>query len=335
VFQNIIYLFGAFFIIGLIKKRHTNVNILLICKYVTLAVLINNVLALMNFLSSDFFKFTMSIQSISEEKAAQLERSTLIFASRFVGIGLGSYFPGGVFSIIGMVCCSFIIQNEQKKLGWWFLFFVITGLGICIARTTFVGLFFSSLIITRYLLKRRHLSNLPKRVMITILFVLLLILVFNYMYYTMMDNALFRHAFELFINLIQTGKFATKSSDTTMRMFVMPNNIRTFLIGDGLFYYPDGRYYMYTDVGYLRLFYYYGFAGLILFFSPQIFISIIISRTEKDVDIKFLLIVLVSLVFVVNLKGLVDFNWLMFLFFAKTVKNKSYNYYNNTMSSYT
>jgi hypothetical protein len=145
----------------------------------------------------------------------------------------------------------------------------------------------------------------------------------------MMDNALFRHAFELFINLIQTGEFVTESSDATMRMFIIPNNIKTFLIGDGLFYYPNGRYYMYTDVGYSRLFYYYGFVGSILFFLPQILISIVISRTEEDTDIKFLLIILASLVFVINLKGLVDFNWLMFLFFAKTIKNKSYNYHNN------
>ena len=61
-----------------------------------------------------------------------------------------------------------------------------------------------------------------------------------------------------------------------MNMFVFPNNLKTWLIGDGYFDNPYGRdpyytgpiwhgFYQQTDVGYLRFIFYFGIIGMLFF----------------------------------------------------------------------
>ncbi|MCQ2167011.1 MAG: hypothetical protein MJY49_06265, partial [Bacteroidales bacterium] len=90
-------------------------------------------------------------------------------------------------------------------------------------------------------------------------------------------------------------------------MFVWPDNMKTWLIGDGYFNGPgsdpnflgDHRmnfYYMWTDVGYCRFIFYFGLLGLGLFMLFFIHTAIACSRKNPDFVLMFVLLVLLNFV---------------------------------------
>ena len=93
------------------------------------------------------------------------------------------------------------------------------------------------------------------------------------------DN--FRFGFEGFFSLAETGQWHTSSNDILKNMVVWPDNLKTWVIGDGYInnpldktldsfdpYYTGpayGGYYKGTDIGYLRYIFYFGVLGLAAF----------------------------------------------------------------------
>lgn len=86
----------------------------------------------------------------------------------------------------------------------------------------------------------------------------------------------FRFAFEGFFSWWETGEWQTRSTDAWKGMIIWPDNLKTWLIGDGYFNGPtgsdpyyvgpiNGGYYKWTDIGYLRFIFYFGMLGLLLF----------------------------------------------------------------------
>lgn len=85
-----------------------------------------------------------------------------------------------------------------------------------------------------------------------------------------------RFGFEGFFSFVEEGKWDVHSNEMLRNMYIFPDNLKTWIIGDGYFdnpcdtdpYYTGHRwvgYYQNTDVGYLRFIYYFGVAGLIAF----------------------------------------------------------------------
>lgn len=64
--------------------------------------------------------------------------------------------------------------------------------------------------------------------------------------------------FEFVINMMRDGKFSSESTDMLETMY-FPIDSYTFLFGDGKYTGIDGRYYMYTDAGYMRNILLFGF----------------------------------------------------------------------------
>ena len=108
-----------------------------------------------------------------------------------------------------------------------------------------------------------------------IMFVMLLLMIYGYN-----TNIAFREnlrfGFEGFFSLVEEGKWDVHSNEILKNMYVFPDNLKTWIIGDGYFDNPNGiepyyigptwhGYYQNTDVGYLRFIYYFGLAGLIAF----------------------------------------------------------------------
>ena len=93
----------------------------------------------------------------------------------------------------------------------------------------------------------------------------------------------FRFGFEGFFSLWETGKWEVSSNDILKNMVVFPDNLRTWIIGDGYAVNPSDihspyfdpnyvgesyhGYYMETDIGYLRYIFYFGLAGLGMFIA--------------------------------------------------------------------
>ena len=145
-----------------------------------------------------------------------------------------------------------------------------------IARTTTVGL----LLAIVYLLYksgfwRLQLSAESRKLWLYLGGVLLLTI--PLCVYLYQQDAIFRSnlrfAFEGFFRLIEKGEWQVASNERLQNMYVFPDNLKTWLIGDGYFSNPYnidpyftgrfvGGYYMSTDVGYLRFIFYSGLVGL-------------------------------------------------------------------------
>lgn len=88
-------------------------------------------------------------------------------------------------------------------------------------------------------------------------------------------------------------------------MYVFPDNMKTWIVGDGYFenpFYKDpyyiglvtGGYYMNTDVGYLRFIFYFGLIGLILFISFFAKAAQVCIKRCPDYKLLFLMLLVVN-----------------------------------------
>ena len=106
-------------------------------------------------------------------------------------------------------------------------------------------------------------------------------------------------------------------------MYIFPENISTWIIGDGFWNSHDGiGYYMHTDVGYLRMIYYFGIFGMIGFFLINYY-SILFKNIEELRLTKYIFLLYLA---ILNLKGHVDilsFTLLFFIYYTY-FKNKDF-----------
>ena len=134
-------------------------------------------------------------------------------------------------------------------------------------------------------------------------------------------QANFRFGFEGFFSLVEKGEWDVHSNEMLRNMYVFPDNLKTWLIGDGYFRNPLGTdpyytgiiwrgYYHGTDVGYLRFIYYFGVFGLLAFCLFMYKAGRICMNRFTSYRTLFLMILLVN--FIVWLKVSTD----IFLVFA-------------------
>lgn len=117
--------------------------------------------------------------------------------------------------------------------------------------------------------------------------------------YSENDNIqnLFNFTFQSFINKRTSGSFDITSLQSLRNMYIKINPI-TFIMGDGQYIDSTGKYYMGTDVGYLRVILFMGIIGLMLLFLMQLLI--LKPRNGKEPLLKKILLLLLL---ILNLKG--------------------------------
>ena len=203
---------------------------------------------------------------------------------RMYGIGASLDVAGSRFSVILMMIVYFLTKNakteKSKYIGLYMVAFVIVAvIGSMISRTTSIGaicalaylIYISRIYTLRFDSNMAHLYSW----FLGIMFVMLLLMIYGYN-----TNIAFREnlrfGFEGFFSLVEEGKWDVHSNEILKNMYVFPDNLKTWIIGDGYFDNPNGiepyyigptwhGYYQNTDVGYLRFIYYFGLAGLIAF----------------------------------------------------------------------
>jgi hypothetical protein len=98
-----------------------------------------------------------------------------------------------------------------------------------------------------------------------------------------------------------------------LNMYVWPSTFKTYMIGDGLYTDPiSKKYYMNTDIGYLRLIYYFGIIGTLTYFTFQIILIKSIYQLNKKFKCTFVIIFLYLII--LNFKGFTDFFCFLILF---------------------
>ena len=198
--------------------------------------------------------------------------------NRLYGIGAMLDVGGTRFSVILIVIVIILMslnEKESRKLTPLYLIaFIWIGIvGNMIARTTTVGIIIGILyLVYKTQVYKLHISK-TEHIRLWIWWFILIIIALVTVSYLYQTDVTFRQdirfAFEGFFSLAEEGEWNVASNNTLKNMYVFPENLKTWIIGDGYFSNPihidpyftgkiiDG-FYMGTDVGYLRFIFYFG-----------------------------------------------------------------------------
>lgn len=321
----IVWLSSAYFVVTCIRTIHGKMSVRLLCNYLIAVAITQCVLAILLDLLPVFKNIVNSfvVGFASMWSAGEgLER-----AGRLYGIGAALDVAGtrfcAILAIIGILVHDAYIQKKIKlQLFYVFLMVLLLVIGSMISRTTGLGILF---VVMYFIIMSRHRINgrflMPIVCLIAALVSIIVILYNNSPFFN--DNL--RFAFEGFFNYFESGEWRLNSTDTLKDMYVFPESLKTWVIGDGYFdepyvvdpYYVGpprnwGLFYMGTDVGYIRFIFYFGVLGLLSFVSYFIIITYnCISDFPKS---KWIFIAIMSMNFLIWFKVATDIFCIFALF---------------------
>lgn len=270
-----VWLGGAYMLTSVIRQLHGHLSVVLIVNYLIAVCVLQCVLALMI--------DSLPAVKIAVDTYIQQGQDFLNDVKRLYGIGASLDVAGSRFAavliMIAFVCATIEKTHLQRYLPLYLVcFFVIAIVGNMIARTTTIGLVLGIvcwLVTANISQVKENIFSHSKLWSWLALILVIVIGVSVFLYNTNPDVAKkMRFAFEGFFSLVEQGKWEVSSNDKLKTMYVFPDNLKTWIIGDGYFSNPrdvdpfftgkeTGGYYMGTDVGYLRFIFYFGLAGLI------------------------------------------------------------------------
>jgi hypothetical protein len=275
-----VWMGGAYVVTSAMRSVHGRLDIELVCNYLIGVCAAQCISALMIDSIPVFKSFVDSYVS----GFGFVDTSTLNKAQRLRGIGAGLDVAGLRFSTVLCAIAFFssrIADTEKRKYILYYLvaFVLISLVGNMIARTTIVGIGLALLFWVGCLFSNNSdvNSNIKYlwKCLATILLVSIPFIVWRYN--TDIDfKGNMRFAFEGFFSLVEKGEWDVHSNNILKDMIVFPENVKTWLIGDGYMENPivtdpyytgpiHGGYYMSTDIGYLRFVFYFGIFGLLSF----------------------------------------------------------------------
>lgn len=291
------WMFAAYGVYAALRLAHGTVDLSVLTRYLALAavfqcvtaILIDNIPAFSNFVDSFMFQ---------EEDFYKVNK-------RMYGIG-AALDPAGIrFSTILVLIAHQLSTNEQAHGNNRFVATYMTAfsftliVGSVISRTTLVGagIGLGYIIVSLFRMRRGGFitTNLAR---MYVLFFLILTLIVFFSIFLYNSNEVFRgylrFGFEAFFNWVETGEFRTDSTDTLIeRMWIWPNDPRTWLIGQGTF----GIYANNTDIGYCNFVLYCGLIGLAIFSSYFLYCHLILNRKFKDFWLMSLILVALTFIF--------------------------------------
>jgi len=289
-------------------------------------VFIQSVVAVLMFISPSFYELMTSIQAISID---EVEKMSSLSEMRIIGFG-SQYFGAGITNGLALIILAYLIRigeydSTMLKASAMFLFIFAVGIGM--ARTTFIGFGMAILLLFPYSgLLKLNLTLVKRNVMLLLSVSTLMLLAFIFVYVlfpniTASVTPLFHFALEMFLNYFESGSLTTESTSQLATMYIFPTNVYTYFIGDGLYTADNGFYYMGTDVGYLRLLFYFGIFGIFLFITLQVLMLLI--STQKIPHGNTLFIFMLLYLLILNFKGFADLASVLALFFTVSVSDKN------------
>ena len=267
-----VWMGGAYFVVSSIRFLHGKVTPLIVINYLAAICVAQCVIALLISRNPWVKDFVDSFLG-GDGFMGKLE-------NRMYGIGCALDVAGLKFSCV-LVAISFVVMNGlcQPKLQttiYWIAYLVIAVVGNMIGRTTSVGVVVSLIYILVHCIFYGYREFLKSHVLPLLLLMVALLPLLIYLYNNSPKTREdLRFGFEGFFSLAETGRWETNSNNRLSDMFVLPDNPKTWIIGDGYFDNPYSdpnfngdnptEFYKGTDVGYLRFIYYFGVIGLMSF----------------------------------------------------------------------
>ena len=290
--STLIWLLSAYGVCAAIRIVHGRLDFPLLINYMCAVCVLQCAVALM-------IRFIPAVQSFVDTYFAQ-GQDMLHRMHRLYGIGASLDIAGTRFACVlaSIPVYMYINQGKLKPFRIFLLamsFLFISAVGSIIARTTMVGtamgLAYLGVILLRDVFSGEK-SIKGKLSWTWVVAILIFIPVGVVLYLRNSEiRSLVRFGFEGFFNLVETGHFRTSSSDILInRMYVFPEETKTWLIGDGYFensrndinYLGDSTklgFYMGTDVGYLRFIFLFGVPGLIAMMLVMLYATITAARS--------------------------------------------------------
>lgn len=315
-------LFSAYALVRVFAMMDISCDFNYIAKLFIGVVFAQSVVAVLMFVIPSFYDLMTSIQVISIDEA---EKMLSLSEMRIIGFG-SQYFGAGIINGLALIILAYLIrvgEYDSTMLKASALFLFIFAVGVGMARTTFIGFGVALLLLLPYSGILKLNLRLLKRNVILLLSVSVLILLAFISVYVFFPaiivsiTPLFNFALEMFLNYFESGSLTTESTSQLATMYIWPENMYTYLIGDGLYSADNGLYYMDTDVGYLRLLFYFGVLGILLFLSLQYYLLSVSVRKMKDGNLLFLFVLLY--IVILNFKGFADLASILALFFTARI----------------
>lgn len=311
----VFYSFAAIFVIDTIKKASKSYTPFTILEWIIYAAIVQAILSFILFLVPSLKESYLGIVQLDETaEDIMLSQSTfrLIAISKFQYANMAVMYG---FALLSAITLSFSKQSYlyRKKIIYICSILILVVAGILSARTFFLMILVA---FGYYIYLLWHEIGI-KTIVYIVLFMLVGIGIF-YLLFSLMENSeyekTFNWVFEWYINLTETGSFETKSSNTLKEMYLFPDSMKTWWLGDGQFYTDGGGFYMNTDVGYLRNLFYWGIFGSILVYVVQYVYYKIVMRSTNIWLLRKLLTVIILWVFLYNVKEFwfADLYWALF-----------------------
>lgn len=325
-----VWLGGAYCLICWLRLVHGYISIVLLCNYLITVCVAQCIIAYTMNVYAPLKDFVDSF--LGGEDASMGKAETRIY-----GIGAALDVSGIRFSAV-LVMLAFLAVELGKTLKshyvkWYIIaFFIIAVIGNMMSRTTTVGV---GLALLYWLYCSKNIcfslrSNADSLYWTWLLRVLMVgIPVSIYLYYT--NQAFYtnvRFGFEGFFSLWESGEWKVQSNEILFEhMWVFPETLKTWLIGDGYGANPLGDpyytgpdyhgFYKGTDVGYLRFLFYFGIVGtffLVFYICKTALVCM--SKFPKE-KVMFVLVLAVNLICWFKVSTDVFLAFAPFLCFAK------------------
>ena len=306
-----VWLSGAYVLVTCIRALHGYISVELMCNYLIAVCTVQCISALLIAFIPTFKHFTATyISGFGFVDIALLEKGKRMY-------GIGSALDVGGLRFSTILCAIAYITSHianttrRKYISIYLICFIIISLvGNMIARTTTVGVVLAFIywliVLTRHTPEAKEENAYLWKWLIGTILVALLIIIPLYN-----TNPIFRtntrFAFEGFFSLVEKGRWEVHSNEILRNMYILPENLKTWLIGDGYIENPiytdpyytgkviDG-FYMGTDVGYLRFIFYFGIFGLLTFIIFFIVITQDCIKKFHTQSALFLLFLAVNLI---------------------------------------
>lgn len=298
-----LYSFSAFWIWYLVKRTSVFPSIYTLLEWIVIATIVHAVISFSFFLNPDLLSKYNSLIVTSDFYSIHSES----FATyRLIGLSQNVQYANAA-AHYGIVLWALILLYKRVGSYWSrhkLLYYIIVTLfciaGIFSGRTFFLILLLT--IIYIYILNRRAglVSVLKESVTLFVpLFVLASIMI-GWLFIS--NKEAMDWAFELFVNLFSDKGVRTDSTDTLQDMLaIVPNNLHTWLIGDGKGETSSG-FYMNTDVGYLRSIFYWGIIGTLIYYFVQYKYYRVLKEHLQGTDIDGFVYMILLFFFVYNIK---------------------------------
>lgn len=315
--------FAAFFAAATVKFAYPDYPYTAARSLIVAAVVVQLSVSLLMFFVPPVASILNEVQ-ITSELDASLLQETVEF--RLSGFG-SRFFGAGIINCYALIMIGSLVRTVElshlRLVGLLFAFVFISSVGMMMSRTTMIGAALAILLLilpTRRSMPAFQAIRRQRHLFVVALFLLAIIILI--IVSLLSDNIIlsiepaFRFGFEFFVSYLEEGSFQTDS--TTQLLSMYSGELRLpLLFGDGLYADPSDaiQYYKAIDIGYLRLIYYFGLPGLIIYllFQHQ---AIRMSAAHLAYgENRILIMSLTALLFALLLKGFADiFLYSIFLY---------------------